>query len=178
MGDGTNPRQLLVDWAPHLLIVASAAILGMAFAFEHIGGLRPCALCLQQRWPHAIVVGLGLLIVAGRPPLWLTSSILVIAGAILFYGAATAMFHVGVEQHWWEGTEACGTGDLTGASVAELRAQLLATPMIRCDEVVWSLLGLSMAGWNFVLSVLLGSIMVLAGIDRFSDWRAGAGESR
>lgn len=169
-----NARQFLADWSPYLLIVASASILGMAFAFEHIGGLRPCELCLQQRWPHAIVVGLGLLIVAGRPPAWLSAGVLVVAGAVLFYGAATAMFHVGVEQHWWDGTAACGTGDLSGASVAELRAQLLATPLVRCDEIVWSLLGLSMAGWNFVLSVVLGSIMVLAGFDRFTDWRAGA----
>lgn len=166
----SNPRQALAYLAPWLLIAASAAILGMAFAFEHIGGLRPCVLCLQQRWPHAIVVGLGVLIIAGRTPPWLTSAILVLAGIVLFVGAGIAFFHVGVEQHWWEGTASCGTGGLTGGTAGELRAQLLSTPMVRCDEVVWSLLGLSMAGWNFVLSVILGSIMVLAGFDRLKGW--------
>ncbi|MEM1400102.1 MAG: disulfide bond formation protein B [Pseudomonadota bacterium] len=165
-----NPRRALADQAPWLLILASAIILASAFAFEHIGGLLPCVLCLQQRWPHAIVVGIGLLILAGRPPNWASGLALIAAGGVLFYGAAVAMFHVGVEQHWWAGTSGCGTGALTGATAAELRAQLLATPVARCDEIVWSLLGLSMAGWNFILSVILGSIVALAGFDRFSDW--------
>ena len=167
-----NPRHALAVTAPWLMVLASAALLGLAFAFEYLGGLRPCALCLQQRWPHAIAVGIGLLIVAGRPPAWLAALMLAAAGVTLFIGASIAFFHVGVEQHWWQGTAGCGAGALGGGTAAELRAQLLDTPMVRCDEIVWSFLGLSMAGWNFILSVCLGSIVLLAGIDRFKDWYA------
>lgn len=160
---GRTLDQLTVERGPWLVAGSSLALLAGAFAFQHLGGLAPCVLCIWQRWPHAIAAVLalvaGLLTPAGRggaAAAWL----MVAAGVMLLAGAGIAGFHVGVEQHWWEGTAECGTTE-TAASVAELKARLLETPVARCDEVAWSLLGISMAGWNLLLSVGLAGLSFL-----------------
>jgi disulfide bond formation protein DsbB len=74
-----------------------------------------------------------------------------------FASAGIAGFHVGVEQHWWEGLEACGAGGVdAGANFDDLKAAILAAPLVRCDEVPWSLFGISLAGYNFLASAALG----------------------
>ena len=76
---------------------------------------------------------------------------------MLLVGAGIAGFHVGVEQHWWAGTDGCGVDPLaTGVSVDALREQLLGEPVVPCDVVTWSFFGISMAGYNFMISLLLG----------------------
>lgn len=158
-----NSDPLTARLGPWLIAGSSLALLAGAFAFQHLGGLAPCVLCIWQRWPHAVAAALavvaGLLTLAGRrgpAPTWL----MIAAGGVLLAGAGIAGFHVGVEQHWWEGTAECGTTG-TAASVAELKARLLETPVARCDEVAWSLLGISMAGWNLLLSLGLGGLSFL-----------------
>ena len=138
---------------PHLLFVAlalaSAMMLGAAFAFQYIGGLEPCVLCIWQRYPYGAVIVLGLLgagLARGAaPPPGALTAVMGLAALALFTDAAIAGFHVGVEQKWWQGTQACV--GVTGAdSIEALRAQLLAQKVVRCDEVAWSLGGISMAG--------------------------------
>ncbi|MGP1396510.1 MAG: disulfide bond formation protein B [Inquilinaceae bacterium] len=147
--------------ASPILLLACTAVLGTALASQYWGGLRPCELCLYQRWPYAAAIGLALLAVAvARARRLLLASI----GVALLAGAGIAAFHVGVEQHWWAGLESCGSATLSGGSAAELREQLLATPVVRCDEVVWSLFGISMAGYNLIASLALGM---------FGLWAAG-----
>lgn len=142
-----------------LLLVASLLILGTALAFQYIGGLKPCVLCLWQRYPYAIVIGLaGIGIGLARVPGVAAGVFAALAGliAIAFaVDAGIAAFHVGVEQHWWQGTSGC-TGT-TGAALtaADLARQLKATPVVRCDEVAWSFLGISMAGYNFFAATAL-----------------------
>jgi disulfide bond formation protein DsbB len=146
---------------PALTVVAtlgSVAVLGGAFAFQYIGGLSPCTLCLWQRWPHAaaIVIGLVALVTGWRGLLWL--------GALAALATAgIAMFHVGVEMKWWEGLATCSAGSIAGISAADLLnpAADVAAP-VRCDAVAWSLLGISMAGWNAILSLGLAGIWVAA----------------
>ncbi len=146
---------------PHLTLAAtlgSAALLGGAFAFQHLGGLSPCALCLWQRWPHAaaILIGLVALLTGWRGLLWL--------GALAALATAgIGLFHVGVEQLWWKGLATCTAGSIAGISAADLLnpAADVAAP-VRCDAVAWSLLGLSMAGWNMILSMGLAGIWVAA----------------
>ncbi len=77
-------------------------------------------------------------------------------------GAGLAAFHVGVEQHWWAGTAECGANFGPAGSVEELRRRLLAQAVVRCDEVAWSLFGISMAGYNFLLSLALAVFAVRA----------------
>ena len=141
------------DLAPAVLLAASAGMLAFAFAAQFGFGLAPCELCVWQRYPHALVAGLGLVAIPlardGKAA-WFP---LALAAAVLLAGAGVAGFHVGVEQGWWQGLSGC-TGAGGGAqSLADLKAQVMAAPVVRCDEVAWSFLGISMAGWNLLLSV-------------------------
>lgn len=153
-----------IDRFPLLLAAASALVLGAALAFEHVGGLEPCTLCLWQRWPYGAAIALAApaAAAAGRRPR-LAAGLTALAGLALVAGAAIAGFHVGVEQRWWPGLASCGGAiDYAAGSVAELRQRLLATPVVRCDRVAWSLLGLSMAGWNFLVALGLGAAALAA----------------
>lgn len=157
-------RSGLLHRIPVLLLAASAAMLGGAFAFQYIGGLRPCILCLWQRWPHAAVIVLALLVLASSGRRRFQAFLIALAGLALLIGAGIAFFHVGVEQQWWEGTASCG-GTLAGSgagSISDITEQLLATPVTRCDAVAWSLLGVSMAGYNFLFSLILGIVALLS----------------
>ena len=133
---------------------ASAAMLGAALFFQYGIGLFPCELCLYQRIPYGLVI-----VVGGLGALWLRNSakpslpatLLVATCALLFAAdAGIAAFHVGVEQGWWTGTEACVGGDVDSSDIEAMRQAILAAPAVRCDDVTWSMLGVSMAGWNFV----------------------------
>ncbi len=147
---------------PSLALAASAAILGSAYAFQYLGGLEPCSLCLYQRVPYWVAIGLGLaaLALARLPRL----PGLVMGGiAVTFLvGAGLALYHVGVEQHLIAGPRACSAAPGEATSIEALRAQLLARPVIRCDEVPWSLFGVSMAGYNAVLSLTLAAAALWA----------------
>ncbi len=140
----------------------SATLLAGAFAFQYIGGLAPCALCLWQRWPHAAAVLIGVLALAlgGRVlPL--------LGGAAALTGAGIALFHAGVEQTWWQGLASCTAGSIKGISTADLlNPDLLVAAPVRCDAIAWQMLGLSMASWNMVLSVGLALIWVWAATRR------------
>lgn len=135
------------------LLAASVGSLGGALASQFIGGLAPCVLCIWQRWPW-LVVGLAML-AALRVPVAAQNRLLALAAAALLVGAGIAGFHVGVEQGWWAGTAECVGGAPTPDSVEALRAQLFAKPAPRCDRPAWLLFGVSMAGWNFALSLAL-----------------------
>lgn len=148
----SSPRRAII-----LCGAASAGLLAAAFGFEYLGGLAPCKLCLWQRWPHGLVIAFSLLGLAGLRPAFALSLIALSAAAT----AAIAGYHVGVEQHLWAGPASCSSA-LTGASAADLLDSLLATPVVRCDEVAWSFAGLSMAAWNMVMSLALGLFALLA----------------
>lgn len=145
----------------HTLIVlaagGSAALLLAAFAFQHFGGLAPCKLCLWQRWPHgaAIVLGVMALAVPGRlfPLLGMLAALT--TGAI-------GLYHSGVEQGWWEGPTSCTSGGVDGVSAQELLNQILEAPLVRCDDIPWEFLGLSMASWNAIIALGLALIWMLA----------------
>jgi disulfide bond formation protein DsbB len=143
---------------PALTLAASVAMLGGAWAFQLFGGLQPCPLCLYQRWPYwFVIVFAGLAVLAGRR---LAPGALAffaaISGLVFLAGAGVAAFHVGVEQHWWEGLSTCGgVHNDPSMSIEELKAKLFATPLVRCDDVAWSLFGISMAGYNLIASVIL-----------------------
>jgi disulfide bond formation protein DsbB len=146
---------------PLLLLLASAAVLAIALAFQLIGGLQPCELCLDQRWPYYAVIAFAApAFVAGRRGaavafLWL-------AALAFLAGAGLAFYHVGVEQHWIAGPTACTSSGGPAASIEEFRRRLLAQQVVQCDEVQWSLFGLSLAGWNVVVSLALALFCLLA----------------
>ena len=136
-----------------------AAILG-AWFFQYVLGYTPCPLCLQQRVPYYIVIPLAVLIAAGALAKWprgfLVIGFAVIALAML-YNAGLGIYHAGVEWKWWAGPQECAAlGNLgSGGNLLE-RAQ--SARIIRCDEAAWRFLGLSLAGWNVLISLALASI--------------------
>jgi len=152
--------------APLLLAHGSAALLLGAMAFQYWGGLAPCVLCLWQRWPHVVAIAAGLagmyLVKQRRFEAagWAT----LVAAAALVATSAIGGFHVGVEQHWWEGTASCGSSGPTPTSAAALREQLLRAPVVHCDDIAWSLFGISMAGWNMLLSAALAAAGMFGGL--------------
>ena len=129
------------------MLVSLALLLG-ALAFQYLGGLAPCHLCLLQRWPHAIAIALGLLILA-----WPRRGLALLAALAVLVGAGIALYHVGVEQAWWAGPSSCTAPAPDAQSSGALLDQILATPVVLCDQVAWSLWGISMAGWNGILSL-------------------------
>ena len=134
------------------LLVLSAAVVGGALLSEHVGGLRPCELCLYERWPWYATIALTLVVVlvgAKRG----AGAVLALCGLILLAGAGLAFYHVGVEQHWFAGPSTC-SGAAAADSVEALKAQIMGTAPVRCDEIAWSLFGISMAGWNLIASLL------------------------
>ena len=151
---------------PVLILVAaggSAALLMAALASQYIGGLAPCELCIWQRWPHVVAV------VAGAVAMWWPGALAApLAGAAAgITGTGLGIHHTGVERGWWPGPAACGApGSISGLTPEELLAQIMAAPLVRCDEVAWSLLGLSMASWNALASAALAGVWVTAALRR------------
>jgi len=144
----------------NLILLAAGGSLFMligAFAFEIIGGMAPCTLCIWQRWPHGVAVVAGLLALLMRGYLWPVVGML---GALAT--SAIGFFHAGVEQRWWSGPGACTAADSSGMSVDDLLNQIMTAPLARCDEIPWEMFGLSMAVWNGVISLGFAAIWLLA----------------
>ncbi len=150
--------------APIVILAASLAVLAGAFAFQYLGGIEPCILCIYQRFAYGATialsaVALGFAVSGRRGALpWL----LVVTAIAFAGGGATAAYHVGVEQHWWRGTAACGASGAVATTIEELRRQIMNAPIVRCDEVPWSLFGVSMAGYNVLMSAALAAFSLWA----------------
>jgi disulfide bond formation protein DsbB len=151
------------DMAPATLLLAiSAATLAAVYASQYIGGLQPCQLCLYQRWPWWGALVLSALALLPVLSIRLRMLLLMVAGIALLAGGGVAIYHVGVEQHWWAGPASCGaTGQIPG-SFAELQ-QMMQQPAASCDEPAWTLLGVSMAGYNAILSIAVSAWVLVAG---------------
>lgn len=153
---------------PLIAFLSSAAMLAIAHAFETFGHLAPCHLCLKAREVYWVAGAVGLVAFAlQRTPLAgrLRAPANLLLAAIFLYGTGLAVFHAGVEWKWWPGPTTCtGSGV---ASAANLTAMLNGTMKIKppmCDKAAWVFLGLSMAGWNALVSLKLAVWSVLAGL--------------
>ena len=141
------------------LIAAGVLSLGAAFGSQYLGGLQPCILCIHQRYPYGVVIALGLLLALFSRQRGLAVLITALAAVALFVDAGIAAFHVGVEQHWWEGTKACESLiDPTKMTVEELAEYLKQAPVVACDKPAFTLFGISMAGYNFVYAMAAGIV--------------------
>lgn len=143
--------------APLLLFAISGSLLIGALMFQYIGGLAPCEMCHWQRWAHlAVLVLAGLAVLTGNRLFgWL-------AILAMLVSAGLGLFHAGVEQKWWEGITACSAPIAAGMSSADMLDSLMNAPLVRCDAIPWSFLGVSMAGWNALIS--LGAALVAAAV--------------
>ncbi len=149
-----------MDWSrlvPFAILAASIGALATAYTAELAFGVEPCILCLYQRIPYALAgtLALAALLAPGeRVKVWAVIG----AGVAFLAGAEIAFYHVGVEQHWWRSVASCGVaaGDPQPETVDELRRLLTqARPAKACDEIDWTLFGVSMATYNVAASLAL-----------------------
>lgn len=149
-------------------LLSSALMLAIAHGFERIGGLPPCYLCLKQRevyWVAMTVALVGMIVVRTGPGANLKRLFNAALGLIFLVGAGVATWHAGAEWGWWPGPSVCAGGGTGGVSAADMMAALNGEERIAppaCDKALWSLLGLSMAGWNVLISLALAAMSALA----------------
>jgi len=134
-----------------LAVLIPAALLGGAYVAQYGFGLYPCEMCWWQRYPHFAALALGLLAFVAKPMrLWVT-----LAGLAIIASGLIGGFHAGVEYHWWEGITACSK-----PAVAVDMMDFSTDKLVRCDAAPWTLLGISLAGFNFLISTLGGAAVV------------------
>lgn len=147
-----TPRRI----AQALALLIPLGLIGGALYSQYYRGLFPCEMCMWQRYPHYAAIILAAFSYAARPGrtvlVWLATLGIAISGAI---GA----FHAGVEYKWWEGLTQCATN--FGGSGSTLDA-IMNAPLVRCDVAPWHFLGISLAGWNAIIS--LGGALVIAAL--------------
>ncbi|MGI9402211.1 MAG: disulfide bond formation protein B [Rhizobiaceae bacterium] len=145
-----------------LLLAGMIAVIATVLGFQHIGGYIPCKLCLEQREPYYVAIPVAFVALIGAAMSWpqiVTRIFLGLAGALMLYTAYLAAFHSGVEWDWWPGPTDCGaTAGNISSDVSDLLGDLSATQPPSCDEAAGRFLGLSFAGWNVFVSLLLAGI--------------------
>lgn len=139
-----------------IALLVPLALMAGALGSQYFGRLVPCELCMYQRYPHyAAIVAAALAILLRRTPLSLPLTVL--AGLLILTSGGIGAYHAGVEYKWWPGPQHC-TGTVAGG--ADFLKRLLEAPVVRCDEPQWTLFGISLAGFNFLIS-LVGGLTVL-----------------
>ena len=151
--------------AKALAVAVPAGLLAAAFGSEHLGGLYPCEMCWWQRWAHMAGLAFALLALLsarlpdrGRSFVWLAALGILISGAI-------GVWHAGIEAGIFEGFTQCSSSRIS-ASSEDLLEQIMNAPLIRCDQIQWEWLGISMAGWNAILSISAALIILWLSLKR------------
>lgn len=134
-----------------LAVLVPAALLGGAYVAQYGFGLYPCEMCWWQRYPHFAALAFGIAAYAMKPPqVWAA-----LAGLAIITSGLIGGFHAGVEYAWWEGVTGCAT---LPANIDVMNPK--AAPLIRCDVAPWTLFGISLAGFNFLISSASGAAIV------------------
>ena len=133
--------------ARKLALAIPAALIGGALLSQYVGGLYPCEMCIWQRWPHGAAILYALAALASPIDAPRTRPLVLLAALAIAVSGAIGAFHAGVEYKWWEGITTCTTNGATSLD------DILSVPLVRCDQVQWSLAGISLAGFNAILSV-------------------------
>ena len=130
------------------------ALIAGALGSQFIGHLYPCEMCHWQRWPHYAAIGLAALaFVFPEKPLGRILVALAIVGILISGGIG--VFHAGVEYRWWPGITRCAA-TMSSTNPAETLEMIMNTPMIQCDQPQWTFHGISLAGFNAIISILGG----------------------
>ncbi|MFT3966827.1 MAG: disulfide bond formation protein B [Sphingobium sp.] len=140
-------------------ILVPNALLWGAIAFQHLGGLSPCEMCYWQRWPHLGAILLALGAIAARGNRAFSALLTALAAFAILTSGLIGGFHAGVEYGWWEGITRCATQFAPGDGQSALDA-IMNAPLVRCDVAPWSLFGISMAGWNFLISTVAAFVIM------------------
>jgi disulfide bond formation protein DsbB len=144
-----------------VVALGSAVVVAAAQFFQHVLLIQPCPLCLEQRKFHYVAIPLAIVIAVAalkRAPKKYVAAGLAVVGLVLFAGAAVAAYHSGVEWKWWAGPADCSGPIASFGQAGSLLEQMQATSVVRCDEPGWRLLGLSLAGYNALISLMLATL--------------------
>jgi disulfide bond formation protein DsbB len=142
-----------------IALLLPLALLGGALGSQYIGGLTPCEMCWWQRYPHAVAIVLAAAAFSGSAASGRARLLTVLAAFAIAISGAIGVYHAGVELGIFEGLTTCTT-TASGGTRDELLRSIMDAPLVRCDQVQFSWLGISMAGWNAILS--LGGAAVIA----------------
>ena len=137
-----------------LALGVPAALLGGAYLSQYAGGLHPCEMCYWQRWPHFFAIAAAAAAFLFAAPSRNARLLIALAAIAIAASGAIGLFHAGVEYGWWDGLTRCSSG---GAMTLD---EIMSVPLIRCDQIQFSFLSVSMAGWNAIIS--LGSAALVA----------------
>ena len=138
-----------------IAILGSVLLLLGALAFQYLGDLPPCKLCYWQRYPHILAIIFG--VIYSYTSL---GALVFIPAVAAFSSAGVGAYHFGIEKEFWSGPNTCSSGNINNISTDDLIEQIMSAPITKCDEVLWSFLNISMAGWNTLFSALLGLLWV------------------
>ena len=137
--------------------LGSFGLLIGALLFQYVGEMPPCKMCYWQRYPHAAAASIAALILVTG-----IRGFAILGFLLTLLTAGIGGFHAGVEQSWWDGPKTCTSRAVDNLSTEELLTQIMSAPMARCDEISWQMFGISMAGWNMVLSLCLAFLWAMA----------------
>jgi disulfide bond formation protein DsbB len=137
------------------IALGAAATIGGALVFEHGWGYIPCKLCLIQRNPYYLAIPLAL-VAAVLPPKWTRAGLWLLA-LVFVVSAGLGAYHAGVEWGFWAGPSDCGGAPASAGNMGDFLSQLQTTRVVSCTEAAWRFLGLSLAGWNVLISLALAA---------------------
>jgi len=149
-----------VSAARLLALLLPLALLGGALGSQYLGGLHPCEMCMWQRWPHAVAIVLALLAFSSPAESTPSRALVLLAALAIAVSGCIGVYHAGVEAKIFEGFTQC-TATGKGLSPSELLQEISHAPLVRCDEVQFRFLGISMAGWNAILSLGGATLIII-----------------
>ena len=158
-GRGMMPNLARAEVARLIALLLPLALLGGALGSQYLGGLYPCEMCYWQRWPHGAAIVLAALAFTAPAASARSRLLILLAALAISVSGAIGLYHAGVELGIFEGFTTC-TSTARATTTKDLLEQLMKVPLVRCDQVQWAFLGISMAGWNAILS--LGGAAVIA----------------
>ena len=147
-------NNLILRYFPFFGIVYSVGLLLTAYYFQYFGGLNPCQMCIWQRWPHFAVIFFSLLIILKKK---YAITLLIFAALSALTTSIIGIWHSGVELEFFYLPEGCSSSDLGSINTVQ---DLINKPIISCNVIAWSFLGLSMTNWNTLLSLVETSIFL------------------
>ena len=146
-----------------IALLLPLALLGGALGSQYLGGLHPCEMCYWQRWPHGVAIVLAALAFTAPAASSRSRNLTLLAALAIAISGVIGVYHAGVEAKVFEGITTC-TAFAKGANTADLLKQITHAPLVRCDEIQFQFLGISMAGWNAIVSLSGAALILLLGL--------------
>ena len=155
---------MLVKNIFNISFLISSLMLSSAFYLEYFHNAFPCDLCITQRWFHALIISYSLITIFISKSSFFTNKLILIGLSITWIASSVAgLYHFGIEMNFWKGPDECSSAiDFSKDTLK----YLLNKSTIKCDEVMFKILGLSLAGWNAIMSFamfLIVSIFIVKG---------------